>query len=168
MPESDRAPERERALGTREGHVDVAAHAYLGRAADQHVLALDAEVVHDLLAPEVELALRRDRRGADLSGQVRDVEQPLVPDRVAGEALENVVRHAGARQVTVQLERAGGRLTLTIADDGCGFDANKPVAEDRYGLRGMRERAGMIGGALEVESQPGIGTTVRLAVEVGT
>jgi signal transduction histidine kinase len=87
--------------------------------------------------------------------------------RVAQEALTNVARHAHASRVQVRLNRADGRLTMTIADDGCGFD---PAAVNgaHYGLKGMRERVEMMGGTLEVASvhQQGTtqGTTVRLEV----
>ena len=85
--------------------------------------------------------------------------------RVAQEALENAARHANAHRVTVGLVVRGRRLVLTVADDGQGFDAAAALAEDRFGLRGMRERAEIVGGALEVISAPGQGTTVRLTVE---
>jgi signal transduction histidine kinase len=91
------------------------------------------------------------------------VEQVLY--RVAHEALSNAARHADARHLTVRLDRVGAQITLTIADDGRGFDTSNPPPDDHYGLRGMRERAEMIGGALEIESRPGQGTTVRLTVE---
>lgn len=92
-----------------------------------------------------------------------EVEQAVY--RIAAEALTNVTRHANARTLTVQLNQAGGQLTLTISDDGRGFDAARSPPDDQYGLRGMRERAEMIGGALEIESQPGEGATVQLTVE---
>jgi len=85
--------------------------------------------------------------------------------RVAQEALENVTRHAAAQRVTVTLAAQGPRVILTVADDGQGFDVAAALAEDRFGLRGMRERAEVIGGALDVTSAPGAGTTVRLTVE---
>jgi len=56
-------------------------------------------------------------------------------------------------------------LTLTISDDGRGFETTSPPTDGQYGLMGMRERAEMIGATLEIESQPGDGTTVRLTVE---
>ena len=147
------------------------------REARRAIQSLRASPLQDLglsLAVRNLAASAAARAGLSLSLQVPDLLGDLTPVveqgvyRIAGEALENVVRHAAARQVTVRLECDDGRLMLTVADDGSGFDANKPVAEDRYGLRGMRERAGMIGGAFDVESRPGVGTTVRLAVEVGT
>ncbi len=85
--------------------------------------------------------------------------------RIAQEALHNAVRHAQARHLSVQLEaapQASGQyaLSLTVRDDGRGFD---PAAHGRgTGLRGMRERAVLIGASVDVESRPGHGTTVRL------
>jgi two-component system NarL family sensor kinase len=83
--------------------------------------------------------------------------------RIAQEVLTNVVRHARARQVAVQLVLRPDRLHLTITDDGRGFD---PLAtpRDRYGLIGLNERARLLGGALRVQSAPGAGT--RLDVEI--
>ena len=81
--------------------------------------------------------------------------------RVAQEALENVVRHADARRVSVSLLRDGPVSTLVVADDGRGFDL-APCASGCWGLAGMRERAEARGAALDVESRPGAGTIVRL------
>ena len=87
-------------------------------------------------------------------------EQELVVYRVTQEALTNVARHSGARTAEVRLARRGRSLVLEVADDGCGFDG--PAAGT--GLRGMRERAALVGAALEVQSRPGAGTTVRLVL----
>lgn len=87
--------------------------------------------------------------------------------RVAEEALHNALRHAGAAEVTVALERtAESGLALTVTDDGGGFDAEHPpqAAAARLGLASMRERARAAGGTLAVTSAVGAGTTVRLAV----
>jgi signal transduction histidine kinase len=89
-----------------------------------------------------------------------EVEQHLY--RIAEEALNNVVRHANARQLTVTLAQdAAGAALLTIADDGHGFDPAQG-ATGHYGLTGMRERAFLIGAMLEIQSQPRRGTTVRV------
>jgi signal transduction histidine kinase len=93
----------------------------------------------------------------------QDVEQCIY--RVAQESLANVARHAGAKHVTVQLAQLNGCPTLRISDDGCGFDVNSVDADQHLGLRGMRERAELAGGRLEVTSQPSGGTTVCLIVE---
>jgi signal transduction histidine kinase len=90
-----------------------------------------------------------------------DVEQCIY--RVAQEALTNVARHAGARSLRVALTHDTGPLTLTIADDGRGFDP-AAVNGTHYGLKGLRERAEMIGASLEVSSRPEQGTSIRLEI----
>ena len=84
--------------------------------------------------------------------------------RVAQEALGNIVRHAGASHVSVALMVGRARLTLSITDDGRGFDPAAPTPTGHLGLVGMRERARAVGGALDIESEPGRGTTLRLSV----
>jgi two-component system, NarL family, sensor histidine kinase YdfH len=87
--------------------------------------------------------------------------------RVVAEALTNIARHARASQVQVSLRCADGGLELRVADDGIGFD---PAATEgqagHYGLLGMRERARLAGGTLEVTSRNGNGTVVRMKVPV--
>jgi signal transduction histidine kinase len=85
--------------------------------------------------------------------------------RIAEQAIANVAQHANATHIKVELKREDGRLELQISDDGCGFDTENIEREGRYGLQGMRERAIMIGGDLEIKSQPGEGTSIRLTVE---
>jgi signal transduction histidine kinase len=87
--------------------------------------------------------------------------------RIAQEALHNVKKHAGAGSVKVQLEYSRNEIALEIRDDGRGFAAannGAPIDSPpgHYGLMGMRERAAAIGGTLEVTSEPGAGTAVRL------
>jgi signal transduction histidine kinase len=80
------------------------------------------------------------------------------------EALNNVAKYAGASQVRVRLERSDGHLTVTIADDGAGFD---PVAAaGGTGLQGMADRLAAVGGDLRVQSAPGEGTTITGSVPV--
>jgi signal transduction histidine kinase len=79
--------------------------------------------------------------------------------RIVQEALTNVVKHAGARQVSILLVRRGGNVTAVIEDDGRGFDA-ETVHEDGLGLLGMRERVALLEGRLLVESAPESGTTL--------
>jgi signal transduction histidine kinase len=83
--------------------------------------------------------------------------------RVAQEALENVIKHASATRVAVLLQRSGGQLVLEISDDGLGLTDGAAVREEQFGIRGMQERAELIGGTLEVESQAGQGTAIRLS-----
>ncbi|MFF3492861.1 histidine kinase [Streptomyces sp. NPDC002795] len=87
-----------------------------------------------------------------------DREMELVLYRVAQESLTNAARHADAERLEVALEGAGGVVTLSITDDGRGIDA---VCEGA-GMRGMRERALLIGAALDITSTSGGGTRVRL------
>jgi PAS domain S-box-containing protein len=87
--------------------------------------------------------------------------------RIAQEALTNVTRHAAANQVQVSLRAVKGLLTLAVVDNGRGFDLKEIEASECLGLAGMRERAGLLGGRLEIKSRPGRGTTVcfKLPVE---
>jgi signal transduction histidine kinase len=84
--------------------------------------------------------------------------------RAAQEALDNIVRHAQANQVILRLESQDGITILTIRDDGVGFDPDQGVADGHFGLRGLCERAELAGGQVTIESQPGLGTTVRIEV----
>jgi two-component system, NarL family, sensor histidine kinase UhpB len=79
--------------------------------------------------------------------------------RVVREALINVRRHADATRVTVAIERDGEALLLLVTDDGRGFDHADPDIE-QFGLLGMQERIGSLGGRLEVDSVLGSGTRV--------
>nr|WP_203695411.1 HAMP domain-containing sensor histidine kinase [Streptomyces rubrogriseus] len=96
------------------------------------------------------------RFDADLP--VLDHETELVLYRVAQESLTNAARHADAERLEVGLARADGAVTLTVADDGRGIEA----AHEGAGIRGMRERALLIGAALDITSAPGAGTRIRL------
>jgi PAS domain S-box-containing protein len=81
--------------------------------------------------------------------------------RIAQEALNNVIKHSRAQTAHVRLQGDGVRLTLSVTDDGAGFDPAL-VPGGHLGLLGMRERAAAIGARLQVQSRPGGGTTVRL------
>lgn len=85
----------------------------------------------------------------------------LVVYRVAQEALNNIAKHSGARQVELHLECKPGQLNLSIQDDGLGFDPTT-IASDHLGISIMRERASSIGAILTIESQIGQGTMVEL------
>jgi signal transduction histidine kinase len=81
--------------------------------------------------------------------------------RAAQEALTNVRRHAGAREVAVVLAYAPASVRLVVRDDGRGFD---PAKADGFGLNGMRARADQVDGRLTVHCDPDTGTTVELEV----
>lgn len=83
--------------------------------------------------------------------------------RTAGEGLTNIARHAQARQVWLTLCQEGQNITLTVRDDGVGFDpATATRGNGHYGLLGLCERAQLVGGALAIVSTPGAGTTLTL------
>ena len=86
--------------------------------------------------------------------------------RIAQESLNNVLKHARARTVTVSLRQGEDKsIVLQIADDGVGFDPAAVRDRGGAGLRGMAERVEQLGGQLRIESEPGAGTTVRVQVE---
>ncbi|MEM7133619.1 MAG: sensor histidine kinase [Chloroflexota bacterium] len=89
--------------------------------------------------------------------------------RVAQEALENCVRHAEAKTLWVTLVHSTekdqtGQLQLTISDDGRGFEQSHSAPTGHYGVAGMKERASVVGGTLQVESSVEEGTMVQLVV----
>jgi signal transduction histidine kinase len=91
--------------------------------------------------------------------------------RLAQEALHNVMSHAHAQHVSISLDFQAMHLYLTVSDDGQGFElarAFEPTGHHHVGLVSMHERAAVIGGELEVSSQPGQGTRVTLCVACGT
>ena len=80
--------------------------------------------------------------------------------RVAQEALNNVIRHAGARAASVTLRPMDGGLLLAVRDDGVGFDPASPGKGRSLGLASMRERVQLVNGTLDIESAPGRGTAI--------
>jgi two-component system, NarL family, sensor histidine kinase UhpB len=97
----------------------------------------------------------------DLSDLDDDVQ--LVVYRVAQEALSNAARHSEARSITVGLRRHDSRVELRVADDGRGFSF--AASEGGLGIVGMRERALLVDGEVEIHSRPGEGTTVWLRID---
>lgn len=86
--------------------------------------------------------------------------------RIGQEAVLNAVRHSGGSSVTMRLHYDEDLVTLSIADNGRGFDSGVPAqgTGDHYGLVTMRERAQQAGGRLNISSTPGAGTTVTASV----
>ena len=82
--------------------------------------------------------------------------------RIAQEALNNAVRHSGARRVTLTLDQATAAVKLMVGDDGCGFDLSQ-VGPEQLGLTIMRERAEAVGASLQVDGHLGRGTSVTAA-----
>src|SRR5712671_1052226 len=101
------------------------------------------------------------------------VDQRLAPRtetalyRTVQEALTNAVRHAKARNVTIEVKTLSDRLLCEVVDDGVGFDIDSKGPAGGLGLRGMRERLSAVGGRLDVRTAPGDGTRIRLELPVG-
>jgi len=83
--------------------------------------------------------------------------------RIASEALTNARLHANASRIEIELSEEGDAVALRIRDDGLGFDP-EVRDDDRYGLRGMAERANLVGGNLRLETTPGGGTLIEAIV----
>jgi signal transduction histidine kinase len=100
--------------------------------------------------------------GMQVDGDLSDLtdSQRIVLFRVVQEALSNVRKHSEATRVTVALQSSLTFVELTVTDDGCGFDP-RLLATDRLGLAGISERVRLLGGAVEIDTKPGVGTTVR-------
>ena len=89
--------------------------------------------------------------------------------RTAQEAVRNALRHGQPSHLTVRVRRQGDAPSswlLEVEDDGIGFDSSTPTAKGHFGIRGLRDLATDAGGSLTVDSQPGQGAFVRLAVPV--
>lgn len=87
--------------------------------------------------------------------------QKIVLLRVAQEALANVRKHSEAARVDVQVRATRSYVSLLVADDGRGFDVETAKRKGRLGLSGVIERVHLLGGAVEIESEPGSGTQIR-------
>jgi signal transduction histidine kinase len=127
-------------------------------------------------------ALRRyaeellDAAGADVRVGI-DGPRSKVPEhvelalyRIGQEALNNVARHAGAQNVWIDIAYSDSSVSLTVRDDGAGFDpaeaARSGSAQGGLGLAGMQERVALVDGSVTIDSAPGRGTTVRAEVPV--
>jgi two-component system, NarL family, sensor histidine kinase UhpB len=130
-------------------------------ALDDHGLvpALEAQLKRFSTSTGVEVRLKRD---GDPEVLPEDVQTALY--RVTQEALANVARHAGATAVEVDVALAADRVELRVRDDGAGFHPGDVHGEGGLGLGGMAERARLVGGALDVRSAPGGGTTLTLRI----
>ncbi|SDL41660.1 Histidine kinase-, DNA gyrase B-, and HSP90-like ATPase [Streptomyces indicus] len=157
----------------------------------QQVAALAAEAADELRAAVVELrpaALDEDGLVATLRTHIQVLDRAHAPRvtfrcegvralpaaqeeamlRVAQEALHNALRHSEAAHVDVVLEKHGQGAVLRVTDDGRGFAPRETRRAGRHlGLVSMRDRAGGVGGRLQVESAPGKGTTIEMEVPGG-
>jgi signal transduction histidine kinase len=133
--------------------------------------ALERDGLCGALRKHVEVVRRIQQHEIELDlddGVVADPSRDGEVLRIAQEALQNVIKHAGAERISVRLRAQGSRLTLEVEDDGAGFEPDRPALRSRrLGLTSMEERAQRVGGSLTIESTPGAGTRVRLEVDGG-
>lgn len=142
---------------------------------DETRRALKALRSSDLVDMGLRLAVKKaaesaaSRFGLDLELDLQDPMPSLSPDveqtilRVTQEAIENLTKHSQAKKFSVQLV-SDGYTTLTIHDNGVGFDTKSKDSSGHFGLVGMRERAELAGGNLKIESGKGKGTKVVLTI----
>ncbi len=115
----------------------------------------------DLLAPTARAQIVFDVYGDAAAFEAFSVDAADAFFRIAQEAIHNAERHSSAATIRVLLERDEDATRLRVEDDGAGFDTNEVHAE-RFGMRGMRERADMIGARLRIDSAVGGGTRVTV------
>ena len=117
--------------------------------------AVEAELRALENASSIEVGMQVEGDLSDLSDS-----QKIVLFRVVQEALSNVRKHSEAARVSVALRSSRTFVELTVTDDGCGFNP-RLLDSNRLGLAGISERVRLLGGAVEIETTPGVGTTVR-------
>jgi signal transduction histidine kinase len=123
-------------------------------------LALAVQRTAESAASRFNLNLKLDLQ-SPMPSLSPDVEQTIY--RIAQESIENIVNHSYAKNFSVHLAN-NGHTTLTIQDDGIGFDSEAKGPTGHFGLVGMHERAELAGGMLKIESEKGKGTKVVLTI----
>ena len=161
----------ERLLTQAEHRTDESIAAMRRLIADLRPAALDeigleaalGSLVERVNASETDVKLNVDlawESGRSASRHVAELEEAMY--RIIQEAVNNAIQHARAATITVDVQETDGHVELRVRDDGRGFD---PAGQTGgFGLRGMRERAELVGGTLAVETEPGEGTTIRVDV----
>lgn len=93
-----------------------------------------------------------------------DRERSTALFRICQEALTNIVRHSRATRVTVSVKETRHRVVLQIKDNGVGIEESQILDLRAFGLIGMRERAGFLGGEVKISGDPGKGTSVTVSI----
>jgi signal transduction histidine kinase/streptogramin lyase len=147
-----------------------------------HGLRASATTVNDLANGIAAIGLQLTSEGSSgpvpsidvaVDGESRDL-NPIVREeafRIAGEALRNAIKHANAQHIGVTIHYERRQLRLTVRDDGKGIEAEtmaRQHVEGHFGLPGMRERAAIVKGRLDVRSTVGRGTEIELSVPAAT
>lgn len=129
-----------------------------------HPAAFKQSSLVDLLTYLIDMQSVRMGIACTLDAESEPVLPPhvaIVFYRIAQEALNNVAKHASAREVKIRLQEIKNTIQLSIEDDGLGFGVNE-IPDDRMGLTNMRERATSIGAQLSIVSNPTTGTTITI------
>ena len=164
-------------------------HSHLHKRARATLQQIDAtiksvrQIINDLrptvldlgLSAAVEWQVNQFQRRTGIPCQFNDDDNEIaVPDhcataffRILQEWLTNIVRHANASHVIVDLHLRDGWLSLTVKDNGCGLPTDGPSKQDSFGLVGIEERIVILGGTCAVVSEPGGGTTVTVTAPTG-
>src|SRR5882724_10052318 len=111
------------------------------------------------MASGIPVVCEADERVGDLSRGTA-----LALFRIVQEALGNAAKHAAAKRVVVRLNRSDKAVSLTVTDDGRGFDRTRLASRSGLGLVMMRERASQLNGTFEIESVRDRGTTIRVVI----
>jgi two-component system, chemotaxis family, CheB/CheR fusion protein len=169
-PDGD-MPARLRELRTTAEHVGREIHHL---ASELRPIALDELGLARALASYLETWRSRTEINVDFVSA--GIEEPRLPRaiettlyRIVQESMNNVLKHAGAKNVSVSVERRELYVQAIVEDDGIGFDSDRssiPGDTTCIGIPGMRERAVIVGGELTLESTPGSGTTVRVRIPI--
>lgn len=132
----------------------------LGADAGEDTLASALAAVVAELRPDNGLEVGIDVQDpAELAGRL-SVQASHELLQIAREALSNVVRHSGASRAAISLRREGDQAILRVEDDGRGFDPKRRVGAAHFGLLNLHDRAASVGGALEIDSEPGKGARI--------
>ncbi len=116
------------------------------------------------------LVEKAETRSMTATLEVHGAYRPLSPGtekeilRIAQEAIHNVQKHAEATELAVRVEYDQRVLAVTVTDNGKGFASEESVGDGHYGLTGMQERAALISATIEITSNPGNGTQVRMEI----
>ena len=136
------------------------------------LVATITPVSADSLAEALRRLGQRFERETGVAVETRVCEQPIARERevvllrCAQEGLANVRKHANARRVVIEVaaDASGGELALTVRDDGVGVGRSAVAEESGFGIAGMRERVGMLGGRLTLATQPGGGAELAVVI----
>ncbi|MEE0845772.1 MAG: sensor histidine kinase [Eggerthellaceae bacterium] len=145
-------------------HISAIARALRPAALDELGLVAAIEALCATMQKAFGIAIEVDAHDPGPLGADREI----VLYRICQEAVSNACKYSGAEKIRVSLAVSDGVLELQVSDDGAGFDPKNTKAKGSgLGLGGMRERAGLVGGRLSLESVPGAGCTVTLNLETG-